>query len=96
MMPFLSAYPEMISAFLEAYVIVCWTREAGSRGSRVGERVVRGNRRAGSEISHDELVESFGVRVVWKAQTAFDCITYAQIMPNNSSAKIFLSSSRYQ
>lgn len=32
MMPFLPAYPETKFAFLEAYITVCWVRDAGSRG----------------------------------------------------------------
>lgn len=39
MMPFLPTYPEMIFfAFWGAYIVSCWEREAGSRGSLAGEK----------------------------------------------------------
>lgn len=37
-MPFLSPYPEMIFAFLGAYIVMCWERDAGSRGTLAGEK----------------------------------------------------------
>lgn len=56
-----------------------------------GKRVGRGNRRAGSETSDDELVENFGGWVVSKDQTAFDCITYTQIMSCSTYRQEFSS-----
>lgn len=43
---------------------MCRERDAGSREPWQGKGVGPGNRRAGSQISHDELVESFGVWVL--------------------------------
>lgn len=57
MMPSLSAYPEMT---WEPISLCVRKGKLGAGEPWQGERVGRGNRRAGSETSHDEVVEIFG------------------------------------
>lgn len=51
--------------FLRADILLCVGKgKLGAGEPWQGKRVGRGNRRAGSEISHDEHVEIFGIWVV--------------------------------
>lgn len=63
-MPFLSPYLEVISAFWEPILLCVGKETLGVGEPWQGKGVGPGNRRAGSQISHDELVESFGVWVL--------------------------------
>lgn len=64
MTPFLPPYPEMKFAFWELILLCVGKGKLGVGEPWQGERVGRGNRRAGSEISHDEHVEILGIWVV--------------------------------
>lgn len=60
MMPFLPTYPEMFFLlFGEPILLAVGRGKLGAGEAWQGKRVGRGNRRAGSEISHDELEEIF-------------------------------------